>query len=123
MPPEASVQATESVRTSPCTDTKTARWELRLTPGELSEWKAKAADSGMLLSEWIRAKCNEDAEPAGGRISSVRRDAEIPAPEGRESAPVELAAPLRKPVRTKSCAHGVAKGYHCWRCQGLARVE
>jgi hypothetical protein len=76
---------------------KTARWELRIEPEELTEWKAMAAERGMLLSEWIRSCCNgagpstarriEEIE-GSARISDVRQDAAVPAAKGRESVAV-----------------------------------
>lgn len=67
MPSEVSVHTSvqhplTGVRTpATCTDMRTARWELRLTPEELAEWKKTAEEVGQLPSEWVRSgiECEE----------------------------------------------------------------
>ena len=82
-------------------------WKLRVSEEDLAEWKVQAAESGMLLSEWIRARCNVKI---GDGIKAFLPTAV--AVEGRE-VPKKL---------VKACEHGVDKGYRCWQCGGLAKI-
>jgi|SRR5579863_555970 len=92
-----------------CTPMLDTTWKLRVSENELTEWKAMAAERGMLLSEWIRSCCNaagpstarriekiaaemahdagksiiEELEPVAS-VSSVREDAAVPAAGGRK---------------------------------------
>ena len=112
-----------------CTHMLDKEWKLRVSEQELSEWKAAAAEEGMLLSEWIREVCNGEiqASPKSDGLPDVRKDGGIRVSErGVDSGvgvevPVPNADKARKPVAT--CKHGTEKGWRCWQCGGKAVVE
>lgn len=69
---------------------------VRVEAGDLEKWKEEAAAGGMTLSEWIRGRCN------GNKA---------------EKRFVIKAQPERL------CIHGVEKGFHCWKCGGVAVMK
>jgi len=40
------------------TDMKSVRFEMRLEPAELEQWKADAESNGQSLSNWVRERCS-----------------------------------------------------------------
>lgn len=59
-------------------------WKLRVSVGELHEWKQRSAADGKLLSAWIRELCNAEIEDH--RVPPVREDREVRSTGGRESS-------------------------------------
>jgi len=105
---------------------KSTTWKLRLTEEELAEWKAQAANEAMTLAAWIREKCND------GCNGSPVREAEPVRVARRSTVPTQLDAvgtegPRGKVTTEKRggpmCKHGVAKGWHCWQCKGMAVID
>jgi len=72
-------------------------WKLRVSAEELSTWKEEAAKRGVLLSEWIRKKCNDDKLPHKpgmpewpGAAEDVPRDSGVPTSKRREPSAVGI---------------------------------
>ena len=78
----------------------------RIEKIDLDWWEAKAKRDGLSLSEWIRRRCNADETPL---LSKERVDE------------ILVKDPTRQ--KAKTCSHGKTKGFHCWQCGGLAKVE
>lgn len=80
-------------------------WKLRVSDGELAEWKQAAAADGKMLSEWIRELCNGEVE--AHRVPDVPRTPKVRKGGGRESA-------SRKSVETVpgSCECGHRRASH-----------
>jgi hypothetical protein len=85
------------------------------------------------LSRWFKSLALNAKETNAevDRIPDVPRNPAIRADRGRESTatsaldrlPVlgERQAPAKR--ATKTCVHGIAKGFNCWQCGGLAIVQ
>lgn len=87
-------------------------WKLRVSVGELHEWKQRSAADGKLLSAWIRELCNAEIEDH--RVPPVREDREVRAPKGRESSADGVperttidarSSPVVQAVGCTSCGH------------------
>jgi len=64
-------------------------------------WKDQAHEAGITLSAWIRDRCN-----------------------GEVKLKLPSSVVIEKEVKLgPRCDHGVAKGYHCWQCGGLAVIK
>lgn len=105
--------------------------QIRVDAADLEQWQRKASGEGKNLSEWIRERCNQNGEtvravgtvPVGGRrADEFERPAEAPVP-----APLCVAESMADTGRTKKavpcCVHGVAKGWSCWQCRGIAVIN
>lgn len=94
--------------------------QIRVEDGDLEDWTRKAGESGKSLSAWIRERCNGVAD---NKAEGMRGVAGVPAVAGSfiaEVGDVPIAEKPKAGVRT--CVHGVAKGWHCWQCRGVAVV-
>jgi len=99
----------ESVHTSSsCTHTQ--RIDLRVSETELANWKRLAKEAGVGLSEWIRRRCN-----GPGAISL-----KLAEDRGLTTLPKTVHT---KQKTAKACVHGTEKGFNCWQCGGVAKVE
>ncbi len=98
-----------------------------LASGNVSKYARKALLAG--IQERPR-------EPSA--IPDVQPELAIRTDGRRKSVPNRIVASLREQIpelktanelpaksahTVKRCAHGEAKGYHCWKCGGLAQVE
>jgi hypothetical protein len=94
---------------------------LRLAEIERAEWTRQANLAGLSLSEWIRKRC------ANGHNNGVRPADPASLDQRSASAPERAAGDTREPEaipRSKNtCVHGKRKGFHCWQCGGLAKVQ
>jgi len=119
---------------------KDARLYVRATQEEIAQWKAKGADEGMLLSEWIRECCNSMLDGAEPRRAVITSDytlarAEMPIATTKlrgskcrnnaQASPVtgEESSSQFSSAKTGGCKHGRPKGDHCWQCGGMAVIE
>lgn len=110
-----------------------------LEKGELEELQAAAEKCGKSGSEYVRGLLGKGevrdevvldaAHGKADRISDTPRDTEVSAPRRRKSHSGGLDLPVVgegdrvAKEGQKACAHGKAKGYHCWQCGGLANVQ
>ena len=95
-----------------------------LASGNVSKYARKALLAG--IQERRR-------EPSA--IPDVQPEPAIRTDGRRKSVPNRIVASLREQIpelktanelpakRTRVCAHGIDKGFHCWKCGGLAQVE
>lgn len=89
------------------------------------------------VSAYLRGLALREGERETEAIPDVQSAVDVRSPARRESMPT-AATPLdRLPavgesrsqakrigaMQGKKCAHGVAKGYNCWQCGGLANVQ
>lgn len=106
---------------------KERRFEFRVTDEELKVWRAESSEAGMLLSQWIRELCN-------GNQTMLRADVVQmvggSANDGGGLAGVQAASQSgdittvdKAPRKLRECAHGTPKGFRCWQCGGIAKVE
>lgn len=89
---------------------KTKGLNIRATEIEMDEWHALAKQEGMSLSDWVRSRLVPDAHVAAEAVATDLDDRQNP----------EADPPTRQ--KSKTCAHGVSKGWHCWQCRGLAEA-
>lgn len=82
--------------------TRSGWLKLRVSPQELSDWRASADEAGLSLSEWVRRSLNESAE-----LVQAER-------EEREARVAEQAR-VRQATTGASCEH-VARGAFCYQC-------
>jgi len=90
------------------------RMSFRFEVSDVMTWRESAENTGISLSEWIRRRCNVskiDCQP-------------VTAPDvaSKEIAVTQETASARTSGQ-KSCKHGVAKGWRCWQCKGIAIIE
>jgi len=82
---------------------------IRVPDDDLKGWRETASASGMNLSAWVRSRCNDPiatkCETAGAKMTYT------------PTAPV-----YTKPRSAGACAHGTLRGFHCWKCGGVAKV-
>lgn len=88
-----------------CTHMLNVTWKLRVSEEELGQWKEKAAKSGMLLSEWIRAKCNGSSEH-----KEVRESRAVSTSSRREPVTAEPLVGICANCEHKKTRHGGFKG-------------
>lgn len=94
---------------------KTKLLNLRVTPEEFERWSKWAEDDTESLSAWIRNTLNAHDEIAAAIFRKHgAKQPSIPA--------VDVKTEISKP-KVKGCAHGAAKGFNCWQCGGIAKVE
>ena len=103
-----------------------SRIELRVDPETVSRWTARAVESGLALSEWIRQQC--DAAPPASPAPSQAADAGLErdrVPCAKRNAaprtPVQVAPLSRQSKWVCECGQtniGVPK---CGRCGELRR--
>jgi|KBSMisStaDraftv2_1062788.scaffolds.fasta_scaffold06274_4 hypothetical protein len=115
---------THTART--CTHMLETTIKLRVSAAELARWKEKAAKDEIPVSEFIRDCVNSICDIGDLPLMSAA-GGELRKPGATESGLPERVTPPppskdfdRTPI--KKCAHGVAKGYHCWQCQGSAVI-
>ena len=75
-------------------------WTFRVDKEELERWRAQAGEEGELLSEWIRRRCNAPGKWVVARVP-------VAEPES---------AKAQKRPMTKTCPHGIEKGWRCTLC-------
>lgn len=95
---------------------------IRVDAGDLEAWRAEAGKAGMSLSAWMRERCNGGADKnvSGNRdVRVARRRADKAA--GIPRVVEEVVERVAKKVKT--CVHGKERGWNCWQCGGVARVE
>lgn len=87
--------------------------KIRVPTPDLESWKAEAVGSGVLFSEWVRETLNVAISDNGA------------VPEGRTGvgAADTVAAPPKPKKAVKTCVHGKERGFNCWQCGGMAKVE
>jgi hypothetical protein len=120
------------------------QWNLRVEEVELEAWREVAASEHKLLASWIREVCNRAVEahvdgirnPQECEIGLVRDPLEklheglfnpdppfvVDALRKLPTVGQAVGKDADKPTG-KHCQHGTAKGYRCWMCGGIARVE
>lgn len=98
--------------------TERGRLVVYLEQAEIAQMTAEARKAGMTLVEWAReALRHELSIPLVDRAPQLPEEREVPTPER------STAAPKRVSRARRTCAHGTAKGDHCWQCQGLAKAQ
>jgi len=126
------------------------RHTIRVDEVDLAAWKGAADKVGLSLSEWIRRSCNLDffkeaveathkhfASPEVKSeehpVKAVRKRTRVPVVKRSADASGvvlgstghldrEAITPAHSKA-AKTCKHGTEKGYHCWKCGGLAVIE
>jgi hypothetical protein len=94
--------------------------KLRVPTKELEKWKER---SGGNLSGWIRERCNGGCgKDMGGTDTVPVVERGIGAGERSELADARKSVRGVEKAKGKSCVHGIAKGWNCWQCGGLAKV-
>jgi hypothetical protein len=103
----------------------------------------KARDEGRTLVEWARETLLGELDGAGNHKAGMRGSGTTrPVRRGISSGKrvtAVFAAPDAEPdsggyavagradgvdnVRRKTCKHGIAKGWRCWQCGGIAVIE
>lgn len=98
---------------------------------DVETWRQQAKAVGFTLSEWIRRRCNAVQAPAVAEGKAAIKDEN----DGAMGVPVreKAAKPARREAGTgdsvhassrpsTGCEHGIAKGFNCWQCGGLAKA-
>lgn len=102
--------------------------------------KSEAILRGLTLREYVILQLGEETHAEASRIPDVQPEPAIRADARRESVPsvpttpswsvakrLQTQIPGLKPASElpskRTCAHGMSKGYHCWQCRGIAKVE
>lgn len=86
---------------------------VRLSDTELDELRRAAGD--VPIGRYVRRRLF-DTLPAAKRENHKPLAQKLQSGEAKE-----VVKELRK--NGKSCAHGTAKGYHCWQCGGVASCD
>jgi len=81
------------------------------------QWKDRAREAGISLSEWIRATCNAEPPLNSPAKSTVRVGKALDVVTG------ELLTKVERKSNVPCCEHGIPKGYHCWQCRGMAVIK
>lgn len=95
---------------------------------EEAEYKWIELQASGNISHWCREQMLADysgAErpaQAGSDLQAVRVG-ENPPPIPVEPSPSERATAPNPSKKVKVCAHGTEKGYNCWQCGGIAKVN
>lgn len=76
----------------------------------------------------IRAPIGRDTVPARIVAALDEQTSEVPtASKTRGKRAIDrlpvLGEKLKPSASVKTCAHGIAKGFNCWQCKGLAKIE
>jgi hypothetical protein len=89
-----------------------------LAGGNVSNYARKVLLAGIQNG----ANATQDVPRSGDLRPDARRDHVSPSASVLDRLPVvgERRAPAKSGA--KACVHGVAKGYNCWQCGGLANV-
>ena len=105
---------------------------IRVETCDLEGWTRQANVRGLNLSEWIRRTLNRNGENNSDvpRVEGVRVATRRTMQSARSTAEAEIDKTVHEYVGrvteqvkgTKTCEHGTAKGYHCWRCGGMAMI-
>jgi hypothetical protein len=112
--------------------------KIRIPRNELEGLKKAAEKQGKAFSEYVRELLSEQeivdtvildgAYGKNDRVPDMSGGGEVRAPKGRKSTARKSGLPLVgegdriAEEGQPTCAHGRAKGYHCWQCGGLANV-
>ena len=84
---------------------------IKVEDADWDSWKGMAREAGVSLSAWIRSRCN------GPDMMGIS--------EAIVSKPsvAKVVREVEQIVKGPQCEHGVPKGYHCWKCGGLAVIK
>jgi len=110
--------------------------QLRVDEADLENWRAKAAEQGQDLSEWIRGRCNGSSDhedvPSARDVGATRRSTPaVDRPEKRSrrrghSTLRQIEDVTHDTLRSTlelagSCRHGKKFGRVCLDCGGIAK--
>lgn len=96
---------------------KTHRVVVLLSEEELAEVKNQAGN--VPLSVWFRSL----ALPVALHSMEYHQSDPMPEFKNLQRSSKPLARELPEVVKGKTCAHGTKRGWNCWMCGGVAKVE
>jgi len=111
-----------------------ARLVVYVESGDADKMEKRARSEGKTLVEWMRetllgelATVEELSRPKPVRVARRRT---MPNGDSGAAGLSDVAASAGKqgdatgsPCKRSVCKHGIARGWHCWQCGGMAIIE